>query len=992
MEFEASTWITEGVRLAGTLHAGVPVACDGWWRPCTELDHATVVERSEQSCRLVRQYPNRRLAMPLGVVGGDGGVVTLVGRARGPSLRDIAGVDEPIARRIVVILLELLETWHPYRDPKSSVYIGPDTLNAATVFVGNDSSVALSNVGNLVGVRPHHPGRDAIGAIGLIFHELIMGEETGFEFAMELGATRSVEAYTAVLEEACSVLAEASSPHAASLLAGLLEPDTLTRRSIPALLGESSDRAAKPGALKAFAPGPGTPAAPPPGPPHPWSGEKVAVRRTLIMDADPTDDGTDRTRAPTSPGADSTQVPSVPGIDHTQPVEMRSGLPAEERFELERRIATGGMGFIYIARDAALRRKIALKVLRKEAAQTPTLVERFVREVQITAQLSHPNVVPVHTAEHTRSGVPAFSMKLIDGDTFSAYMMQCRQQESNGEVDEAHRREARLQHILKVCDAIAYSHSKGVIHRDLKPSNLMLGAFNDVYVMDWGIAKVAGEYEDLESLPDLSDETNSTRIGEAIGTLRYMSPEQAMGENDTLTGASDQFTLGMILFEMVTLERCRPKLDSRAMLRAARKGWTMPDVDPPLSKGLTAIIQRATEREPGDRYPDVTAFAADIRRFLQRRELQVMPDGPLGKLWRRLSAHPVAILATLLALVAAVGLVSVYSLQNSLTASERSAERLQAMTHLTTSVLRRSRTVDARLRSYEQLLEGLAVATVRMMEDGETGQESFAEKLTLDVPGAVFSKRYDQIIDFGRPTKALAPTGDLALARDQERKLIPISSYMRKAVLRSHREDAARWPDDRAETFLHNPGAPLLWVLAGFESGLFLGYPGYEKVAEGYDPRKRPWYRVAEATGHTTWGDPHPDSAGTGVLLAASTPMFDDAGRFLGVAGVELSLDSVIDDLLNLGIPDIKGSYLLNASYKVVVDSAERGRTMAADLHGNQPIEPQLFDSEPLLTRLRDGESSGYVVDGDDLLVFDDTKTLGWFYVVRVDKRRYIGP
>src|SRR5262249_4406682 len=133
--------------------------------------------------------------------------------------------------------------------------------------------------------------------------------------------------------------------------------------------------------------------------------------------------------------------------------------------------------------------------------------------------------------------------------------------EASKAPDEAHSVSARLEHFLKVCDAIAYAHDKGVIHRDLKPANLMLGRHNEVYVMDWGLCRLlrapeempAGEKSVVMSTPDVSGGASDTQVGDVVGTPKYMSPEQAQGRNRDLDARSDQCALGLILFEMVTL-------------------------------------------------------------------------------------------------------------------------------------------------------------------------------------------------------------------------------------------------------------------------------------------------------------------------------------------------------------------------------------------------------------------------------------------------------
>lgn len=973
MQFKATFWLDEGRRLAGTIHSSVPVPCVAWWTPTTEDTDVDTAQRVERSAGLVRTYPDSRLAKPLGIVRGDLGVATLVGRPRTPPLRALAPLPEGLVCRIVASLLDLVATWPPLQRPGLGVRIGVDQLHAGVLAVGPDGTIGLSRVDDLVGTDDADP----LTAIGLLLHELLVGAANARPVTRALDDASDESAYTAALEHAASFLAERSSAHTAQLFTDLLAPDPDKRPPIAKLHEQALERAARGARLLELAQ---QLARTPPrrsGPKHPWAGQRLPVRRLVVLDDTDAPDPTDGTHAPVPASTDSRAIAEVD----------QGGLPAERRFDLVKRLATGGMGHVFIAKDPALRREIALKVLRKDSAESRTMVDRFVREVQITAQLEHPNIVPVYSSERTLRGMPAFSMKLIGGITFLAYLREARTLAEADSLDETHALDTRLEHFLKVCDAVAFAHSRGVIHRDLKPSNLMLGGFNDVDVMDWGVAKVSGERDDFD------DETGSfevdeaavgsTRIGEAVGTVRYMSPEQARGENDQLTGASDQFTLGLILYEIVSLQRARDRKPSREALRSARKAWDVElrDLDGELlDPGLSAIIRKATALTPAERYVDVTAFADDVRRFLHGRELRAMPDGPIGRVWRRMQQHPALVMATVLTLVILVALFSTVSLSLSLTATARAAKQVERMTALAGRVSQQSRRLDGQLQEYEELLEGLRVATLRLLEDHPAERARFRRPTDLSPsqPDVHPLDRYGQLVTFNAPIAVWAPTADTTLAARQEGALQPLAYHLQQIVLRS------AGPDVRDLRYLREPGAPVMWALAGFESGLLVDYPGHAKLRTGYDPRTRPWYRRAEERGATTWGSPHPDSAGTGLLLAASTPLFDEGGRFLGVAGIELALDEVIDQMTALEQPGLRASYLLEDDGDILVDSA-RDADEAHEDGDYAELAHVPIGSEALRARLLDGDPSGFVFDGDALYVYDQMTTLDWYYVVEVD-------
>jgi serine/threonine-protein kinase len=207
--------------------------------------------------------------------------------------------------------------------------------------------------------------------------------------------------------------------------------------------------------------------------------------------------------------------------------------PLDARFALGSPIGRGGAGEVYVAHDELLNREVAVKLLHSKVASNARVLARFLREAQVTAQLSHPGVVPVHGLEESPRGGPALSMKLVRGITFARYIAECREAPGTAAWDPArHGIAARLEHFLKACDAMEYSHSRGVIHRDLKPQNLMLGAFHEVYVMDWGVARVVGEPEDASGLardgavkaPTDAQATVETQFGEVLGSPLYLSP------------------------------------------------------------------------------------------------------------------------------------------------------------------------------------------------------------------------------------------------------------------------------------------------------------------------------------------------------------------------------------------------------------------------------------------------------------------------------------
>ncbi|MHC4410090.1 MAG: serine/threonine-protein kinase [Planctomycetota bacterium] len=228
------------------------------------------------------------------------------------------------------------------------------------------------------------------------------------------------------------------------------------------------------------------------------------------------------------------------------------------RYEVLGELAVGGVGEVWKGRDIDLCRDVALKVLRDRHAENPELIQRFVEEAQIGGQLQHPGIVPIYELGLQPDERPFFSMKLVKGKTYAALLAERKR------PDEQARR--FLQVYEQACQTIAYAHARGVIHRDLKPSNIMVGAFGEVQVLDWGFAKVlrrggiADERKAKRTAHDVTKiatlrshgEGSESIAGSVMGTPAYMPPEQALGLVDELDERSDVFSLGAILCEFLT--------------------------------------------------------------------------------------------------------------------------------------------------------------------------------------------------------------------------------------------------------------------------------------------------------------------------------------------------------------------------------------------------------------------------------------------------------
>jgi serine/threonine protein kinase len=300
------------------------------------------------------------------------------------------------------------------------------------------------------------------------------------------------------------------------------------------------------------------------------------------------------------------------------------------KYTLVREIARGGMGQIYFGEDPQLKRNVAVKVSSvSEGGEDP----RFSKEAEVLAQLAHPNIVPIHNIGVDAQGRPFYSMKLVKGRTLQAVLNLIR--DGDAAAIKEYQRAALLTIFRKVCDAMMFAHSKGILHRDLKPENIMVGEYGEVLVMDWGLAKVLGEREEQGSsicrVHDTGD-YGMTMEGEVMGTPQYMSPEQAMGMVAELDQRSDIYSLGGILYAILTL---RPPIDGTTLdevltkvkngsissMVTKRGGKGAVSLGAPASMGaevpeaLQAVTLKAMATDRNKRYGDIQAFAKDIESY-----------------------------------------------------------------------------------------------------------------------------------------------------------------------------------------------------------------------------------------------------------------------------------------------------------------------------------------------------------------------------------------
>lgn len=669
----------------------------------------------------------------------------------------------------------------------------------------------------------------------------------------------------------------------------------------------------------------------------------------------------------------------------------------DTRYSVLEEFAAGGLATVSIARDRNLRRVVAIKSLKEEARKKPEVVDAFVAEAKVTAQLDHPAIIPIYGLTGDGQNGIHLSMKLINGCTLRDYL---RNVALNYRIkgiktfDEAAQLRKRLEIFLRVCDAIAYAHHRNIIHRDLKPENIMLGEYMEVYVVDWGLATALDNAESSAEEPKIS------------GTPRYFPPEALCGKK--CDARSDIFTLGLILQEIVTLQCAVKGGDEKICMEHIVTG----ELEPirhlfkwRIDKPLQAIIRMATAYRVEDRYQTVADLADDIRRYMAGLSISAAADSILAKFSRWSARYWKEFVAVILAVLLGSATITAHAIFRQLRIAREMNVQSRAMNFINdrTATVSEHLNITA-LQIQEQLLALARIAAYLLShnteDSGNNWEKAFRPNLSeigKTEQGMFYSPYYKRMTSLDYGIYTLAPDADRDRCFAFIRKISPVLRKMKNIVLGSqsgYNFDPKDYEKLKMDYLYH--GFPVRSVFIGTSDGLKLLYPWRGNYPRIIDPRQRAWYQSARQKRGPVWGKPYMDFDSTsGLSIPCSVPIIDLQENFRGVVGLDLSINKLTDRILKKGnIGDyVLEKAVINLEGETIFSSKSEYFNKKFDpekVHRNVEFKTPLFHTKDIRDRILKGGSSygTFIVDRDERKIiysFAHLEVWNMYFVVVAD-------
>ncbi len=658
----------------------------------------------------------------------------------------------------------------------------------------------------------------------------------------------------------------------------------------------------------------------------------------------------------------------------------------DDNFVMQKEIARGGQGIIARAFDKHCSRTVAVKSLHQQLAESDKARKLFLTEAQITAQLEHPSIIPIYGIFGDKGNGLHIAMKMVHGKSLQQYLnFIIKIYDSNSpkyiKKNEAENLKKRLGYFLNVVEAIAYVHHKKIIHKDLKPENIMIGAFGETYVMDWGISEKVVT-QNIAKKPS--------------GTLQYMAPEVINGEPyDT---RSDIYLLGLILFEIAFLKPAYKSKTTDEAIKIAKEAIISTPVHRfgcHVDNDLRYIIEKALAINPNDRYQTAEQLGKDVRAFLQGDIVSASPYQTMELIFRFIRRN-VKLVAILLTIVLAIFFgTNFFFISKALNDTREAIERKNLVTTLTNTSLKQADKFDHVINDYANHIRTIAMEAATRLENSKNLPQDVAipevfSKFGNTPPNLIFSPAYNNLsLSFDNIVYKFAPNAQpknlnrtLASIAPMKNDFLRLILYSPSVITKTRRSYLSLL------TITQQERPPLFCTYIGFINGLHISFPFKNDFPKDYDPRQKLWYtRTAHAgRGNIVIPDPYIDKGKNHeLILTFASPVVDSNGKFYGVAAADILFERcqrLLENYRNTQhisrtmIIDKKGRIILDANFKPSISK-----------DGNTPIFHDFKDKESFTEMLN--MHGGVLFSSQNgleyLYIFKHIAALDSFYVERIN-------
>ena len=582
-----------------------------------------------------------------------------------------------------------------------------------------------------------------------------------------------------------------------------------------------------------------------------------------------------------------------------------------DNYILKQQIAEGAQGIVMTGFDKSLKRNIIVKSTKPDTDQDHAVKDKnfFVSEARIMAQLDHPSIAPIYGMFSDPENRLHLTMKHIHGRTMKNYLQGiCTLYQRDG-VDKYAEKDSilnRIEYLIRVCEAVDYAHCKGVIHRDLKPENIIIGSYGEIYVMDWGLACLLAPEEYPAS-------RHLTEIGlhlrcELAGTPCYIAPELIRG--GLTSPQSDIFSLGMILFEIVTLTRAVPGNTLEEVFRNILKRNYNPFkhrfLKTKLSDDLNAIIAKATSPALSRRYKTANDMARDLRSYLMRKETMARPDNFIRKCLRGIGNHAVITSSVILSSLLLLTVIALYGLHSQNILINRQKRREAVLTNFQYELLKRSDKLSYAIRYFENQLTNLANHSKHILTSNKSNVNT----------DYIYSLSYSDKTVPGISVKNMI--GKSMNLRDKKKMVL---SEMLKRMMFVSNLKFKDYTEKSSEQTEITKEKPVVGVFSGLKDGSILAYYGDSNFSKTCSPAKRLSYKNAlEKSDAVSWSKPFKCDVCSKIVICCFRRILDKENNMLGMVGIDIDLEYIHKYLFLHNIPGMK-EFLVNKRGEIILSS-----------------------------------------------------------------------